>query len=147
MLDDQLVVVQRGEEDRIALGYGSWDGVVDGRSIRCLRTGRSGEFRDCTVGGAVDREATNRAELSELARLTDPDAPVYRVTALDGGCFLLTVVEGQLPTAHGRRGRYCFDRATSALARTRIEHTDAVDEVIVTSLSGEVDPADLPPAG
>jgi len=144
VVDDPLVVVQRGE-DRIALGYGSWDGVVDGRSVRCLRSGRSGGFRDCTVGGAVDRDEASRAELRELARLTDPESPVYRVTTLGRGCFLLRVVDGELPTAHGRRARYCFDSHTGALTRVRIEHADAVDEVIVTSITQEVDPADLPP--
>jgi len=144
VVDDPLVVVQRGE-DRIALGYGSWDGVVDGRSVRCLRSGRSGAFRDCTVGDQVDRDEANRVELRELERLTGPGSPVYRVTALGRGCFLLRVVDGQLPTAHGRRARYCFDPQTGALARVRIEHADAVDEVIVTSLTPDVDPADLPP--
>lgn len=141
--DDRLVVVQ-SPPDRIALGYGSWDGVVAGRGVHCLREGRSGEFRDCVVSDAVDRVVTDREEVERLARLTSGESAAYRVTALDEGCFLLRVAEGRLPTPYGRRARYCFDRATGALARTRVEHDDAVDEVIVSSLTGRVDPADLP---
>src|SRR5215218_6276748 len=64
-VDDPLVVVQRGT-DRIALGYGSWDGVVDGRGVHCLRSGRSGPFQGCEVGEPVDRDEEVRAELDRL---------------------------------------------------------------------------------
>jgi hypothetical protein len=143
VVDDPLVVVQR-PPDRIALGFGSWDGVVGGRSVHCVRIGRSGAFRDCVVGEEVDRVATDRAELEQLSRLTSGESPEYRVTDLGGGCFLLRVADGRLPTPYGLRSRYCFDPATGALARTRIEHEGAVDEVVVRSLTGEVAPEDLP---
>jgi hypothetical protein len=145
VVDDPLVVVQR-PPDRIALGYGSWDGVVGGRSVHCLRTGRHGPYHGCVDGGPADLATEDRDDLAQLRRMTAGRSPAYRVTALDGSCFLLRAAEDRLPTPYGRRARYCFDRETGAMTRTRVEHDDAVDEVTVSSVAAVVSTVDLPPS-
>jgi hypothetical protein len=146
VVDDPLVVVAR-PPDRIALGFGSWDGVVGGRSVHCVRDGRHGAFTGCSMGGRVDRAAQLRDELDQLAELTAGRSPAYRVRRRGDRCFVVDVAPGHLPTPYGRRTRWCFDRATGARAATRTEHDGAVDEVVVARIRPRADPTDLPDVG
>lgn len=151
LIDDPLVIVQR-RPDRITLGFGSWDGVVGGRAVHCEREGQTGPFVDCYVGEPADQVALDRAEMDEVRALVLGPQRRYDVVTASGseGCYEV-VGRPPLPLAarFGDRAEVCFDPATGARRRVRIERGNATDLIVLREITTEVGAADLPeiPAG
>jgi hypothetical protein len=133
-LESAVRTVQR-PPDRLELQPGSATGRLGGRRVACAveddgslscRTGeRVGPYED-----AVAREVAILRDQVEGPRR------VYDVTE-DGDCFVLELGAG------GERSTYCFDGATGALVRSRIERGRLADTVVMTSVRPEVTDEDL----
>lgn len=151
LIDDPLVIVQR-RPDRITLGFGSWDGVVGGRAVHCEREGRTGPFVNCYVGEPSDQVALDRAEMDEVRALVLGPQRRYDVIRSSGseGCYEV-VGRPPVPLAarFGDRAEVCFDPATGARRRVRLERGTATDLIVLDEITGEVGATDLPrvPAG
>ncbi len=139
-ISDHEVIVQR-PPDRLVLGFGAWSGVVGGRAVQCVRDGRHGAFRSCTTPPVA---ASVPSEEVRLRRLLEGDDPLYRASELGSGCYQLRLVRDvEIEPEYGKRAVLCFDRATDAPSRRRIEHAHATDDTRYDTISGRVDPADL----
>jgi hypothetical protein len=139
-IDDPEVVVQR-PPDRMAFGFGGWSGTVGGRAVQCSRDGRHGPYLACST---PPRPAPVADEVARLRQLLGGAHPLYRASALGGGCYQLRLVaDVEVEPEYGQRAELCFDPATNAPTRRRIEHANATDDIRYTVVSSEVDPADL----
>ena len=142
-IDDVVVVVQR-PPDRLTLGFGSWDGVVGGKRVTCRRDGRSGPWAACDGMGEGEVASTDEAEIARLRELVDLTDPTYRVSELDEGCFRLRLVaDVRFTPEYGNRTEVCFDPATGAMRRLRIERDGGEDLTKFDRISPDVAPADL----
>jgi hypothetical protein len=126
--------------DRLEVGPGSATGRRDGRRIACAAE-EDGEL-SCREGEAVGpyEDAVER----EVAIFRDQFGPgrLYDATA-DGDCFVFDLAAPDPAPPYGDRATYCFDDATGALRRSRIDHGRVVDTVEIDTIRTDVRDEDL----
>lgn len=151
-ITDEVVVVQDPPQ-RMALGYGSWDGVVDGRGVHCIRDGRDGAWLDCEASLApsgrpapTSLEDLQAEQTDEVEDLIGGDDPLYGVERDGDGCFVMTLQgPSRFPPPYGQRTRWCFDATSGATSLRRIEHADATDVTRYDRIRAGVALSDFPP--
>jgi hypothetical protein len=139
-LPGDRTLVQR-PPDVLVVQSGEVRGTLDGEYLRCAVDLEGG--RRCTSAGtAAEHRAVVRGELERFAGLLQGADPLYRLTEVDG-CFVFQRRRAIEPAPYGDEARMCFDDASGAMVRLRLERDGVVDEVVVTSIRTTVTDADL----
>ncbi|MBA2282425.1 MAG: hypothetical protein H0W25_14535 [Acidimicrobiia bacterium] len=136
-------VAQRPPDDRLTVGGGTAAGKVDGLVVRCV-TEPSGTS-ECFDGGAAAADApVVAAEVEDLRRLVTGDPAPYLVAVDADGCFELTL-QVRFPSApYGLEAMFCFDDASGAPTRVRVDHgEDIVDDTVTDRIRTDVTDADF----
>lgn len=139
-LPGDRTLVQR-PPDVLVLQSGEVRGVLDGAYLRCT-VDPEGEQRCTSAGTAAEHRAVARGELERFADLLQGEDPLYRLTDEDG-CFVFERRLAIEPAPYGDEARMCFDAASGAMVRLRLDRDGVVDEVVVTSIRTTVTDADL----
>jgi hypothetical protein len=123
-------------------------GGVSGRDARRVfscdaeRAGAAGDR--CAFAPVLDYEDEVAERVTVLRQYFDDADPLYTVVE-DGECFELRRTRYDPRPPYGEAARLCFDRATGALARVRVENTGVIDETIATEIRSAVTDAELEP--
>jgi hypothetical protein len=139
-LPGDRTLVQR-PPDVLVVQSGEVRGTLDGAYLRCT-VDLEGSRRCTSAGTAAEHRAVVRGELERFAGLLQGADPLYRLTDEDG-CFVFQRRRAIEPAPYGDEARMCFDDASGALVRLRLERDGVVDEVVVTSIRATVADADL----
>ncbi|MDH3707507.1 MAG: hypothetical protein OES57_15675, partial [Acidimicrobiia bacterium] len=139
-LESDMVVVQLGA-DRVVSRLGGAEGYIDGDRLRCVPESDGSTRCDRTPTGLTAEELID-GELETWAEYLSGVPPYYRILRTDDGCYELVLTRALPAADFGSVARFCFDEASGALARTRIEYANGLIETNqATLIDLEADPA------
>ncbi len=138
-------IVQR-PPDRLVRGFDEVRGRRDDRVLACPAPPGGGAIA-CTLGQPGDHFAVVVAdEAATFAALVSGDDPLYRVSLGEtDDCWRMARTRHDPRSGYGESAELCFDPATGALARIRIDHGDIVETTVYDDISADVRDADLEP--
>ena len=139
-LTSDMVLAQQGDR-RLVSRLGGAEGYVDDQRVRCVSES-DGTYRcDRTPTGAT-AEQRRRDELDTWAEYLSGVPPYYRILTLDGGCYELVLTRALPGADFGSVAEFCFDEASGALVRTRIQYANGLVETTeAVVIETEVDAA------
>jgi hypothetical protein len=135
-LEQTVHVVQRPPGDRLTIGFGSIEGRLGGKIVRCA-SAPDGTSRCVTGADAVAYDSEVDAEVSGLERYLRGDRPLYTVIEFSdapGRCFRLDLALALPSPPYGNHALFCFDEATLAPSLTVIERDEATDRTQATAI-------------
>ncbi len=137
--------MQRPPDDRLTIGFGSIEGRLAGKIVRCA-SAPDGTSR-CVTGAAAPAYGTEvDGEISGLEAYVRGDRPLYTVIEFSdapGRCFRLDLALGLPSPPYGNHALFCFDEATLAPSLTVIERDEAADRTQATAIRTVVSVTDL----
>lgn len=143
VLRSEVRTVQDPPDTRLVSGLGSVSGRLAGGVVGCPATAA---LTPCVTGPSAAPYASEvDADIAELARQLEGDAPAYRVVAFtdtSDPCFRLDLARRIPSPPYGDHALFCFDRDTGAPSLTQIERPEAIDRTEATRIRA-ITPADL----
>lgn len=129
---------------RIVNEFGGVQGRVDDQPLLC------GAKPDAKPGCSLGPPGTHYTEwvaeqVAVLRTYVDGAKPLYEVVA-EGRCYNLRQTRYQPLSPYGEQARLCFDEATGALARLRVDHGGVVDDRRATTIRPQATDAELEPS-